>query len=484
MAWRSAPSAELPRSPGISARTVHGSIAGLPGAGIRAVTAHDFQRGPQAPPGHFLTWSAADGLYVERYWDPAAVEVTDLDEEGARASLRHHLEDAVASHLESEVPLGAFLSGGVDSSAVVAMMCRASTRQVRTFSIGFREAKYDESRHAASVAKALGTDHTAVTLDPSATAILDRVARIYDEPFADSSALPTYLVSALAREQVTVSLSGDGGDELFGGYSWYPALAERPENPGAIAPIARLAAKAWPHGMPGRGRVLDWARTRRESLNARHASSLSPGDGGVLTRATSHQAPAVGDWFEATWSRVAHHDAVNQMTLVDLSHYMPDDILTKVDRASMAVSLEARVPLLHLPLVEFALSLRGNLKVRDGRTKYLFRRAIEDIIPSQVLQHPKQGFSIPLDQWLRQELGAELLLLVGLADRLPDLIDRAAIERVVRDHRAGLGRCGTLLWRLVVLRRWLGHLDAGDLARPTEPVSLAALMRTTPAVVS
>ena len=437
-----------------------------------------FSAAAKLAPGSRLSWTREAGVAVERYWDPAAVPPQELDDEDACCKLREHLTTAVDSHLESEVPLGAFLSGGLDSSAVVALMCRGSRRKVRTFSIGFREARFDESVHAAGVARSLGTDHTSVTLDPSAHALLERVAGIYDEPFADSSALPTYLVSALAREHVTVSLSGDGGDELFGGYSWYAALAGRPEKPTALAPLARMAAELWPTGVPGRGRLLDFAAPRNERLNARHATALAQSEGGLLGAAASRGARSVGSWFSETWSSVAGHDFVNQMTLVDLSNYLPGDILTKVDRASMAVSLEARVPLLHFPLVRFALSLPGSLKVRGGVTKFLFRRAVSDLVPAEVLRHPKQGFSIPLGQWLRDDLRSELEQLEALVDEFPEVLDREAVRRMVRAHLDSRRDWGTQLWRLVVLRRWLGHLRSGDLQRPVPPVRLSELMRS------
>jgi asparagine synthase (glutamine-hydrolysing) len=427
-------------------------------------------------PGSWLSWSRAEGVSVERYWDPTAIPQVQIDEVEACRRLQAHLAEAVESHLESEVPLGAFLSGGLDSSTVVALMARASRRQVRTFSIGFREQSFDESGHAAAVARALGTDHTAVTLTPSAEALVDRVTAIYDEPFADSSALPTYLVSALAREHVTVSLSGDGGDELFGGYNWYAALANRPASPGPLAPVAAWAAGAWPVGVPGRGRLLDYAAPRHERMNARHAVSLPASAGGLLTQAASSTGPQIGDWFGGEWDRVADRDFVTQMTQVDLANYLPGDILTKVDRASMAVSLEARVPLLHLPLVEFALSLPGSLKVSGGMTKYLFRQAIKGLVPPEVLRHRKQGFSVPLGRWFREELRPELGQLEALTHDFPGIFEPGAIARLVQGHLARRGDRSTMLWRLLVLRRWMMHLRAGDLQKPVPRVALADLL--------
>lgn len=441
-----------------------------------------FEEARKLAPGCRLSWTRSDGFREERYWEPTSVPAQALHEADAVSRLRVLLEEAVVSHLESEVPLGAFLSGGMDSSAVVALMCRASARKVRTFSIGFREAGFDESAHAAEVAKALGTEHTAITLTPNARRLLARVAVSYDEPFADPSALPTLLVSALAREHVTVSLSGDGGDELFGGYGWYKALAGRPASPGPLGSLARFAAAHWPAGLPGRGRVLDFGAPRAERMNARHVAPLAVADGGLLSAAAAAGVPRLGDWFASDWERAHDRDFVTQMALVDLTNYLPGCLLTKVDRASMAVSLEARVPFLHRPLVEFALSLPGHMKVRAGATKYLFRRAIADLVPAAVLTYGKRGFDVPLGQWFRGELRSELDTLHELHDVLPGFLDPDALSRVIDGHLRGRGDWSAMLWRLLVLRRWLVHLEAGDLAGPLERGSVADLMREGPEV--
>jgi asparagine synthase (glutamine-hydrolysing) len=435
-----------------------------------------FSAARKLPAGCTLAWTVGDGLVEQRYWDPATIdEQAGLDEREAVEHLRTLLSEAVESHLESEVPLGAFLSGGVDSSTVVALMSRKAGAQVRTFSIGFSESSYDESGQAALVARALGAQHTAMTLRPNARVLVDQVVRLYDEPFADSSALPTYLVSALAREQVTVSLSGDGGDELFGGYNWYPALAGRAEAARMPRRLGRWVGRAWPSGVPGRGRVLDRFAGRRERFNARHVVDASSPLGDIFDLERG-ALPALESWFGDVWDRVGGRDFVSQMTLVDLSYYMPGEILTKVDRASMAVSLEARVPLLHRPLVEFALSLPGSMKVRGTRTKYLLRRAIDGLVPPEVLRYPKRGFDVPLGQWLRGELQPELEGLTALAERFDGLLRRQGIERLVAGHLAGTLDAGVMLWRLVALKRWLAYLDAGELARPLRAVGVQDLL--------
>jgi asparagine synthase (glutamine-hydrolysing) len=425
-----------------------------------------FEACSKLPPGCWLEWSAEGGVKVSRYWDPTTIDVAEgIDEQEAIRRLRQLLQEAVESQLESEVPLGAFLSGGLDSSAVVGLMVRACTRRVRTFSIGFDLGTHDESGHAAAVARALGTEHTAMQLRPSAGLLIEHAVSNHDEPFADASSMPTLLVSALAREHVTVALSGDGGDELFGGYSWYQALAGNPEAPPAWAPPIQWAANRMSPWVRGRGRLLDLVEPRRQRFDARHVLPLSVAQGGIV-RTEAVDRLKQGGWFDDTWTRVQHRDFVSQMSMVDLRHYMPGDILTKVDRASMAVSLEARPPLLHLPLVEFALSLPGIMKVRRGQTKALFRKAIEGLVPDAVLRYPKRGFVVPLGDWLGGELYAQAQRAGALSEMLPDLVDPEALREVLVHAGSRSSLHASLVWRIMVLHRWLGHLESGDLARP------------------
>jgi asparagine synthase (glutamine-hydrolysing) len=424
-------------------------------------------------PGSRLWWTAERGLEVERYWDPLDVEPLAIDEDEAVERLQALLREAVESHLEAEVPLGAFLSGGLDSSTVVALMCRAARGRIRTFSVGFDDTAFDESNHAAAIARALGTEHTAVTLRPSAETLVDHVVGIYDEPFADSSALPTWLVSSLARQSVTVALSGDGGDELFAGYTRYAQVQQGRALPSPIDGLARAIGRALPHVVPGRNRLIDLGRSQQARYNSTVATSLAPAEGGVLS---GDAFPALDAWFAEVWNRTAGRDLVNRMTLVDLNYYLPGDILTKVDRASMAVSLEARVPLLHVPLVEFALALPGSLKLRSGRSKHVFRRAIEGLVPPEVLTHPKRGFAVPLGRWLREELRPRLEDLAGLEQDLPGLFEGAALRRLVSEHLVRRRDHAGTLWRLLALRRWLKHLRDGDLQRPIQRLDLDALL--------
>jgi len=425
------------------------------------------------PPGHVLVWSATGGAETRRYWTPVVPETGAVDEAVAVERLRELLADAVGSHLESEVPLGAFLSGGLDSSTVVALMAQTASIKPRTFSIGFDDEAFNEAPHARRVAEALGTRHTDLVVRPDADRWIEGVVGIFDEPFADSSALPTYLVSGLARRHVTVSLSGDGGDELFGGYTRYLDALRRPDLPAWGRAILRAVGHALPHISPGRGRLLDRARSRQAAYAGTVALPLPPAAGGM---ATARLVPRDGEFddvladaFRATGAR----DFVSQMMLVDVATYLPGDILTKVDRASMAVSLEARVPLLDHALVEFALGLPAHIKIRDGVGKQVFRRAIRGLVPSEVLEHPKLGFAVPLGPWFRGPLRHRIDQLAVADGGLYDFLDRAAVRRLAQEHLIRRRDHSTALWRALVLRLWLDHLDAGRLARPI-PRSLVA----------
>ncbi|HJU88875.1 MAG TPA: asparagine synthase (glutamine-hydrolyzing) [Gemmatimonadaceae bacterium] len=421
------------------------------------------------PPGHTLTWTRSSGARVTRYWEPTRAELGNISEEDAVSELRRLFADAVGSHLESEVPLGAFLSGGVDSSSVVAQMTRQLARPVQTFSIGFDEAGFNEAPDAARVAQALGTEHTELVVRPDADALVEDIVRALDEPFADPSALPTFLVSQLARQQVTVSLSGDGGDELFGGYTRYFEILRRRELGSPIARQALAAiARHLPHLAPGRNRLLDLARGLRGQYAGTVASPLAPAEGGVaradLARSMGPFDRILDPWFD----RAMERDFATQMTLVDMMTYLPGDILTKVDRMSMAVSLEARVPILDHPLVEFAASLPSELKFRDGSGKWLFRRAIEPLVPASVLAKPKQGFALPLQRWFRRELRHRVEYLRRADSPIREFVDGAALERVVSEHLVGRRDHNFMLWRLLVLDLWLQSLARGEIARPSE----------------
>lgn len=423
------------------------------------------------PPGHLLTWDAERGVEVRRYWSAVRPETPVSDEREAVEELRRLIADAVGSHLESDVPLGAFLSGGIDSSTVVAQMKQLTASSVETFSIGFEEEEFNEAPQAARVARELGTKHTELIVRPDADALIEQVARTYDEPFGDSSALPTMMVCDLARQQVTVALSGDGGDELFGGYTRYAEL----ENRGVLGStlvrrLVRSLGRALPHSAYGRNRLLDLARGRRGRYAATVAQALRVDEGGVMLDAPGAlQLDRILDrWFDGTDER----DFITQMTLVDIASYLPGDILTKVDRASMSVSLEARVPLLDHLLVEFAVALPGRFKRRDGTGKWILREAIRGLVPDSVFAHPKRGFAVPLVRWFRTDLSHRLDTL-GRPDRaVYEYVDHGSVARLIREHRAGRRDHSHMLWRLLVLDLWLEALARGELAGPLSAQAL------------
>jgi asparagine synthase (glutamine-hydrolysing) len=406
-------------------------------------------------PGHALAWTAGEGGKEWQWWSPIAPEAQGIGEEEAIRETRRLLQDAVACHLESDVPLGAFLSGGVDSSAVVAQMARLMDRKVQTFSIGFDDPSFNEAPDASRVAGAIGTDHVERILHPDVDELLEDLLLWFDEPFADASALPTWLVSKLAREVVTVALSGDGGDELFGGYTRYQEVQRLGLKAPAIRRLAGAVARQLPQGAYGRGLLLNLSR----STQGRYASTVGlpalPWEGGVVRPEVAGPDAELEELLREAFARTEGRDLGSQMTLVDVMSYLPGDILTKVDRMSMKVSLEARVPLLDHQFVEFALSLPGRLKFRNGSGKWVFREAIKDLVPAATLSKKKQGFGVPIAQWLLGPLQHRANALSDPRSPIYRFCDERAVARLLREHRTGRRDHNTQLWRLIVLDLWL-----------------------------
>jgi asparagine synthase (glutamine-hydrolysing) len=350
-------------------------------------------------------------------------------------------------------------------------MKQLTASRVETFSIGFEEEEFNEAPHAAQVARELGTKHTELIVRPDADALIEQVARTYDEPFGDSSALPTMMVCKLARQQVTVALSGDGGDELFGGYTRYAELEGRDSLRSELARrLTRRLGRSLPHSAYGRNRLLDLARSRRGRYAATVAQPLPITEGGVVPMAARDLEldNILNRWFEEAEGR----DFLTQMTLVDLASYLPGDILTKVDRASMSVSLEARVPLLDHPLVEFAVGLPGRLKRRDGTGKWILREAIRGLVPDSVFEQPKRGFGVPLGRWFRHDLSHRLDTLARPDRTVYEYVDRDSVIRLIREHRSGRRDHSQMLWRVLVLDLWLQALARGELAQPLGAAAL------------
>ncbi len=425
-------------------------------------------------PGHILIATPGQELRVERYWDVEFEPEHGRPEAYFVERLRELLEESIGLHLVSDVPLGAFLSGGMDSSAVVATMSRLTSAPVKTFSIGFREPEYDELPSARVVAQRFGTEHHELVLEPDVLGIIHDLAWHLDEPFGDASAIPTYMVSKLAADHVTVVLSGDGGDELFAGYDRY--LVEQRERRLRFVPaLARDAVGAIGRSLPPGMRGRNFLRHVALAGIDRYL------DAATLFRMDEQQRLFRPDAFE----HLSRHDPwrtaaaplgngrrhwLSALQRLDLMTYLPLDILTKVDRTSMAHSLEARVPLLDHKLVEFAATIPPNLQLRNGTTKYIFKRAMAGILPQSVITRPKHGFGIPLGRWFRGQLvGFVRDLLLSERSRQRGILDAAYIEALVERHERGRD-LDLQLWTAMSFELWCRmFLDR----RPRPPVGAA-----------
>jgi asparagine synthase (glutamine-hydrolysing) len=412
------------------------------------------------PPGHVLRWR--DGrATVFPFWQIGATETFSGGEQEAALRLREALGDAVRSHMMSDVPLGAFLSGGVDSSAVVGLMAEASDRPVQTFSIGFDVAEFDELEHARAVATHFGTDHHEFVVKPDGLSILDRLIEHFDEPFADSSAIPTWYVSEVARRHVTVVLSGDGGDELFGGYDRYlphPRVErfDRLPVPGRQA----LAGAVWPllpHGVPGKNFLRHVARDD----NGRYIDSISLFHDDEKRALFSADVRAALGRGSAQAALATHFDRFRElsphsrMMRFDFETYLPEDVLTKVDRMSMAHSIESRVPLLDNEVIDLAASLPASMKIRNGRRKHILKEAIKGLVPDHILDRKKQGFGVPLGVWFRGGLTDVFADVLGSSrTRQRGYFQQPFVDRIVHEHLSGRRDHTLQLWQLLVFELW------------------------------
>jgi asparagine synthase (glutamine-hydrolysing) len=413
------------------------------------------------PAGHVLAWEGGR-VSLERYARPGPLPPRgDADEAELVEECRARLRDSVRAHLVADVPVGVLLSGGVDSGALAALAAEESSEAVRTFSIGFQEASFDELSGARAVSARYGTRHRELVLRPDAALLLPALAAAFDEPFADSSALPTYLVSKLAAEDVKVALSGEGGDELFGGYYTYVAdlLAERV---GPLAALARPAVERLPSST--RKASLDYRAKR--FARAAHLPPLERHHGWKEIFSADARAELTGrrhgwdpvDVLRARFAETEGHELLTRLQDVDLGVYLADDLLVKTDRASMAWSLETRVPFMDTAVAGFAFSLPARHKVRGLSKKRLLRKAVEPLLPPEVVHGRKRGFSIPAAAWLRGELvpfaretlAAEVLERQGYLR--PD-----AVTRVLDDHIAGREDLSRQLWGLLAFTLWYEH---------------------------
>jgi asparagine synthase (glutamine-hydrolysing) len=410
------------------------------------------------PPGHLLTWNDGE-LELRRFARPGPLPPRKgADEAELVEECRARLRDSVRAHLVADVPVGVLLSGGVDSGALAALAAEESGEPVRTFSIGFEETSFDELAGARAVANRYATEHRELVLRPDAALLLPALADAFDEPFADSSALPTYLVSKLAAEDVKVALSGEGGDELFGGYYTYVAdlLAERV---GGIAAVARPLVEL----LPTSTRKASFDYKAKRFVRAAHLPPLERHHGWKEIFSPAQRAALTGR--QHTWDPVSllrerfaeteGHELLARLQDVDLGTYLVDDLLVKTDRASMAWSLEARVPFLDPIVANFAFSLPRSQRVRLLGKKRLLRRAVEPLLPHEVVHGRKRGFSIPAAAWLRGELepfARETLAPDTL--RRQGVFDPEPVQRVLDDHVAGRNDRSRQLWGLLAFTLW------------------------------
>ena len=411
-------------------------------------------------PGHFLTFKNGE-IKTRKYWDFDYRKVSGIKTEAEYIEiLREKIKDAVKVRLISEVPLGAFLSGGVDSSSVVAMMSQILDAPVKTFSIGFNEDSFNELKYARVAAEHFQTEHHEFIVTPDLVETVDELVWHFDEPFADSSALPTFMVSKMARDYVTVVLSGDGGDELFAGYTRYVVDRKRSgmaNLPSFVRRNLRAVSESLPHGAKGRNylynvsldaldRYIDsisqYNALRKKSLYSKDFQSRLNGNSGASVYRNIAESVSTGN-------------AIDNLLYLDSKTYLPGDILTKVDRMSMAASLEARVPLLDHELIEFVTQIPPDLKMKGFETKYIFKKAMEGIVPKEILYREKQGFGVPIEEWINNQLRArihETLLDARTLQR--GYFEKSYIQTLLDEHSKSRRDHSHALWILWMLELW------------------------------
>ena len=426
-----------------------------------------YETSRKLPPGHVAVVREA-GVEVKRYWNLDYRSERDISEQEAASKLDELLRDSIRLRLRSDVPLGAFLSGGVDSSLIVALAQQQMDTPLHTFSIGFNEADFDETSYARQVAAWVRTEHNEYKVTPDAVSVLDQLAWHFDEPFGDSSAIPTWYLCQRTREHVTVALSGDGGDELFAGYDRYralwlsgwfnrlipaaPILGSRfvqslPHSNRQRSFVRRLQRFGEALNQPAARQYMNWLQIFPERMRA----ELYRDD---FVEQLPNEDPY--EFFETAWRGVGDRDMISRASLADLVTYLPCDLMTKVDIASMAHGLECRQPFLDFRLVEFAASLPASLKFRFGVGKRLLRKTFERLLPRQIWKRKKMGFGVPLGDWFKNELrGLTRERLLSTESRCHQFLKPDAIEALVDQHMTGRVNHCYRLWNLLVLESWL-----------------------------
>ena len=458
---------------GWSYRIDRAALAAYLGYGYVPAPASIYENVFKLEPGCTLSWRAGSAPRIERYWDLPAIAYDgmrrrlELSEEDAAEELEFLLADSVRRHMLADVPVGCLLSGGINSSLVTMLAQEAEGRRVRTFSVGFRKSAYDETAQAREVARLLGTEHTEIRVDAaSALDVIPRLSDIYDEPFADSSQIPTRIVAHLARQHVKVALSGDGGDELFGGYNRY-FWSQTIQRTMRFVPLPmRQAAAALCRQAPERffgacaalmPRAIRPVRLYEKSQKLSEILMLADGDDVYRRLITQWPDPGATAGAEPAAGRIvgAGGNSIERMQILDTITYLPDDILTKVDRASMSVGLEARVPFLDHRVVAYAWRLPPSYKIRGRRGKLPLRRLLYRRLPPELVDRPKQGFAIPLAEWLRGPLrpwAEELLSERRL--REAGLFETATIRARWAQNLAGTRNWSYAIWTVLMLMAW------------------------------
>jgi len=417
----------------------------------------------QLTPGHLITINKDLQTKEESYWQ-LNYTTTSLSETEATEQLEHLLNDAIKKRMISDVPIGAFLSGGVDSSLITAIMQQQSSRPIKTFTVGFHNSNFDESPHARKIAEHLGTDHTELHVTPQDMQdLIPSIPDAYDEPFADSSQVPTMLISKLIRNHVTVALSGDGGDEIFAGYNRYifanklKQLFSTPHTIRALTAgiITSVAPNIWDKIIPGQSISGDKIHKLASVLKLKHFHDIYPH---LTSQWQDTKLPLSNDTIQNLSSKdhfQTNIDNIHSMQIADIHNYLPDDILTKVDRASMAYGLEARVPLLDHRIVEFGMSLPLKYSLDKGVSKKILRNILYKHIPKKLIERPKMGFAIPLADWLRGDLRdwAEDLL---SEDKIAKsgLLDAKPIRQKWQEHQKGSRNWQYALWPVLMFQAW------------------------------
>ena len=428
-----------------------------------------FQDIKKLPPGHTLKLKNNE-IWVRSYWD------VELKSNGAnpadiKKNLRELLQDAVKIRLMSDVPLGAFLSGGVDSSIVVALMAQVMEEPVKTFSIGFEDSTYNELKYARMIAEKFKTEHHEFIIKPDAVELADNLVRFLDEPFGDFSIFPTYLVSKMARDYVTVVLSGDGGDELFAGYDsyladkiakkYYSRLPKQFRNGVLTKFFDTIPPSSKKKGLINRAkRFVEGMKLPEDLHHTRWMIFLQQAEKEMLYDNDIQSGMREFDPFKFTRSYFANvaynrNDEINKQMYVDLKMYLVDNILVKVDRMSMATSLEARVPYLDYRFVEFAATIPGDYKMQGLKTKVILKQALEELLPDEILYRGKEGFSIPIKNWLKKEL-KPLMMDTLAADKIKQegFFNPQYIDKLVAEHLKGTENHSHRLWALIIFGRW------------------------------